>query len=524
MTKKTKTKTNALAVVTPQARVIDDDEFFIAKAKREAAMVEEAKLLIAADKIKKKSAKDEAKTELQTALTVAESQGAPLPQADDGPPFPDLFIQNNRVIPKPTYRNALIALDALEVECSYDSFADRRYIAGRELSSQVGQVTDDVCLLIRKLCRDRYGFDPGKENTWDAVNYKCAANTYHPILEYLDTLEFTWDGKPRIDTWLIDYLGVADTPFVRAFGRLVMIASVRRVRQPGVKWDYMPVLVGLENKAKSLAIETLYGKKYFSDQKLLGISDKEVAETVRGRWANESADLAGHRKADTDQLKAQITRTSDRVRPAYGRAVVDVPRQNIMWGTTNDPIFLRSQFGNRRMPPFTTGKLDIAGIAADRDQLWAEASDAEREHDGTLAIPEAVWAEAQARQDEHTEQDPWKDDPLGDVAQWAARAAVAIARANETMTKAANGGGSGNVGGGKLDPIPYERSETRGDERISSGWLLGVALDIKLKDQTPTLTHRLATCMQQLGWSNPHVLKIGGTAQRGYKRPIKNEE
>jgi hypothetical protein len=489
-----------------QVRIVDDD-----------AYLERAKLIVAADKIIKKDAKVEAKAKLQTALAVAEDQGAPLTRDDDdGPPFPDLLIRNSRVVPKPTYRNALIALDALGAGCSYDSFADRRYVAGQELGSQVGQVTDDVCLLIRCLCRDRYGFDPGKENTWDAVNYKCRENTYHPILDYLDSIEFDYDGKSRIDTWMTDYLGVEDTPFVRAFSRLILIASVRRVREPGVKWDYMPVLVGPENKAKSLAIETLYGKKYFSDQKLIGISDKEIAEAVRGRWANESADLAGLRKADTDQMKAQTTRTSDRVRPAYGRAVIDVPRQNVMWGTTNDPIFLRSQHGNRRMPPFITGKIDIAGIERDRDQLWTEADKAEREHGPTLAIPAEVWEEAQARQDEHTEQDPWKDDPLGDVAQWAARAAVAIKRSNAVTAKANDGA--------KLDPIPYERNEFRGDERISSGWLLAVALDIKVKDQTPLLTHRLSTCMQQLGWSSPRVLKIEGMAQRGYKRTIKNEE
>ena len=140
---------------------------------------------------------------------------------------------------------------------------------------------------------------------------------------------------------MTDYLGVTDTPFVRVMSRLILVASVRRVRQPGCKWDYMPVLVGPENKAKSLAIATLYGAEYFSDQKIIGISDKELAEAVRGRWVIESAELAGLRKADIDHLKAQITRQVDRVRPAYGRAVMDVPRQCVHWGTTNDPIFLR---------------------------------------------------------------------------------------------------------------------------------------------------------------------------------------
>jgi hypothetical protein len=483
--------------MTDKPRIIDDDEY-LAKAR----------IIVEADKIKKKASKVEAKVALETAVAVADGRAPPARR--EGPPFVDLQSVNGRVVPKPTMRNALIALDALEVSASYNSFADRRYVAGQQLGSQVGQVTDDVCLLIRRICRDRFMFDPGKDNTWDAVNLKCRLNTFHPILDYLNSVELDYDGKPRIDTWMIDYLGVENTPFVRAFSRLVMIASVRRVRQPGCKWDYMPVLVGPENKAKSLAIETLYGKKYFSDQKLIGISDKELAEAMIGRWANESADLAGLRKADTDHLKAQTTRTFDRVRPAYGRAVIDVPRQNILWGTTNDPIFLRSQFGNRRMPPFVTGKIDIDGIARDRDLLWAEADRAERVHGGTLAIPDDVWAEAQARQEAHTEQDPWKDE-LADFSAWAEQCAIAATRSNESAEKR----------GEKLDPIPYERNAERGDERISSAWLLTVALKIPVERQTPTLTHRLSTVMQQVGWTGPFVLKIGGTAQRGYKRQIK---
>lgn len=436
---------------------------------------------------------------------------ATLKQPD--PPFVD-WVYNGKVreAPKATKRNAEIALDLLGVKCSYDTFADRRYIAGQLLGSQVGQLTDDVLLLIRTICRDRFDFDPGKDNLWDAVNLKCRLNSYHPILDYLDSLEFTHDGKPRIDTWLTDYLGVADSPFVRVMSRLILIASVRRVRQPGCKWDYMPVLVGPENKAKSLSIATLYGVKYFSDQKIIGISDKELAEAVRGRWAMESADLAGLRKADVDHLKAQTTRQTDRVRPAYGRAVVDVPRQCVLWGTTNDPVFLRSQHGNRRMPPLVTGKILIDALARDRDQLWAEANDAEREHASSLALPESVWEEAQARQAAHTEFEPWRDE-LANVSEWAARCAGIIERGNAKAPADA-----------KLDAIPYESDPLRGDERVSSSWLLTVALKIETERQTPVLAHRLSTVMQQLGWSEPHVLKIGGKAQRGYKRRLPDAE
>jgi predicted P-loop ATPase len=237
------------------------------------------------------------------------------------------------------------------------------------------------------------------------------------VLDYLnkfdpeDFSEFSWDGKRRIDTMLIDYFGVQDTPLARVMSRLVMIASVRRIKQPGVKYDYMIVLVGPQNKAKSFAIQVLYDQDNFTDQKLIGIDDKQLAETVRGKWAAEAADLAGMRKVESEQWKAQIGRQSDRVRPAYGRAVIEVPRVTVLWGTTNNPAFLKEAHGNRRMVPLVvTGTIDLEGLARDRDMLWAEAVLAEYKHKGDLRMPEEVWNEAVEAQRRHTEADPWEDE------------------------------------------------------------------------------------------------------------------
>jgi predicted P-loop ATPase len=164
------------------------------------------------------------------------------------------------------------------------------------------------------------------------------------------------------------------------------------------------------------------------------------------------------------------------------------------------------------MPPLKTGKIDIAGIARDRDQLWAEANDAEREHGESLALPESVWEEALARQEAHTEFEPWRDE-LANVSAWAARCAAIIVVSNAHFN-------ADTQADAKLDAIPYESDPLRGDERVSSSWLLTVALKIEPERQTAVLAHRLSTVMQQLGWSEPHTLRIGGKVQRGYKRAL----
>jgi Virulence-associated protein E len=54
-----------------------------------------------------------------------------------------------------------------------------------------------------------------------------------PVRDYLDGLR--WDGTSRIDTWLTTYGKAEDNEYTRAVGAIVLVAAVRRVRQPG--WD-----------------------------------------------------------------------------------------------------------------------------------------------------------------------------------------------------------------------------------------------------------------------------------------------
>jgi len=123
--------------------------------------------------------------------------------------------------------------------------------------------------------------------------------------------------------------------------------------------------------------------------------------------------LSGMRRADGDSIKAFVTRTCDRARPAYGRRRQDVKRRCVFIATTNEDDYLKSQTGNRRFWPVRIGTIDIEALRRDRDQLWAEA--AQIEATGiSLALPEDLWADAARAQEERLERDPWED-ALGDV-------------------------------------------------------------------------------------------------------------
>ena len=89
------------------------------------------------------------------------------------------------------------------IETRYGAFSNRNY------DIAIGKVTDD--------------------------------RSYHPIRDYLSALP-EWDRTPRIETLLIDYLGAPDNRYVRAVTRKTLCAAVKRVLQPGIKFDTMLVL------------------------------------------------------------------------------------------------------------------------------------------------------------------------------------------------------------------------------------------------------------------------------------------
>lgn len=218
-----------------------------------------------------------------------------------------------------------------------------------------------------------YGLN-SKDKIFDAVNVVAGENKYHPVRDYLSTC--TWDGTPRVDTLLIDYLGAEDSDYTRAVTRKTLTAAIARIYNPGCKFDYMLTLRGRQGLGKSALIAKL-GGEWFSDS-FTTIQGKEAYEQVLGVWLMEVGELAGMRKAEAEAIKLYISKQVDRFRPAYGRRTQEFPRQCIFIGTTNEEQFLRDTTGNRRF-----WVVDVPNEP--RKDMWAELT------------PEAVkqlWGEA----------------------------------------------------------------------------------------------------------------------------------
>lgn len=238
--------------------------------------------------------------------------------------------------------------------------------------SKVGnQVTDDDINRIKFFIAHNYRIEPSLSQVSEVVNNISISNAFHPVREYLDALE--WDGVNRIGTWLKDYLGCVDLePYLSAVSRKTLIAMVARIYRPGIKFDHMLVLEGLEGLGKSTVPSILASPKWFCDT-LPDVRDKDSMLNLVGAWIIEMGELAALKKADDNTQKAFFSRSSDRVRAPYGERWEEYPRQCVFVGTTNLDDYLKAKTGNRRFWPVTVHEVDFEGLAAARDQLFAEA-------------------------------------------------------------------------------------------------------------------------------------------------------
>jgi predicted P-loop ATPase len=400
--------------------------------------------------------------------------------------------------PRPSLANAVTATRALGITARYDLFHHRIEVTykGDSKTIREGLLTDDTVSAIRSLINNTYRIDCGDSNTFAAIKEIAMHNAYDPVLDMLNDCQGKWDGVKRIDTWTIDYLGCKDTPLNRAIGRLVLIAACRRARQPGCKFDSITVLEGVEGTNKSTAIRILAGDENFSDQSIIGASDKEVQEQLDGVWMHENADLAGMRRADVEQVKAFASRQVDRARPAYGRVREDRPRRSIEWGTTNNNEYLLSQTGNRRFWPLKTGKINIEALKRDREQLLGEAATYEVAAE-SIMLNEELWGDARDAQEQRRVVDPWED---------------VLANMPDSVEAAKDG---------MMKTVTVVHKSDDGYERVASADVLTHVLQIPTAQQTSVHGQRLALAMEHAGWSrNPSGrVTIGGKPVRGYVRP-----
>lgn len=312
----------------------------------------------------------------------------------------------------PTRKNIRLILEndpKLKGCLGYDLFSQRIAVTGplswrnKNSTSKYWEDSDDAQL--RFYFESSYGIDSSKKLDDEVVSV-AHNNSFHKIRDYLSSL--VWDGVKRLDTFFIDYLGAADTEYVRAVTRKMLIAAVDRVMRPGSKWDNMLVLVGPQGIGKSELLAHL-GKEWFSDS-LNDLQGKDAYEQLRGYWIIEMSELDAFKKAEVSTIKKFLSKRVDSFRVSYGKRTQDFPRQCVFFGTTNEKAFLKDPTGNRRFFPVTVNKnratkaiFGNENLDADIDQVWAEAVQAWNNKEDPWLSPN-IEIMAAVEQRKHTEE------------------------------------------------------------------------------------------------------------------------
>lgn len=309
----------------------------------------------------------------------------------------------------------------------------------------------------------------------DGIRAEAEENKFHPVREHLDGL--VWDGVPRLDDWLSDFIGVDKTLYSMSVSRYFLRGMVARIYKPGCKMDTALIMEGLQGGGKSTVATILAGgKQWFSDTVFV-MGDKDSFQSLRGKWVYELAELDALGKAEATRAKAFISSSVDSYRAPYDRQTKDWARQCVFIGSTNQYEYLKDSSGNRRYwPVLCHGEVNLEGFLVARDQLFAEAvaqfKAGERWYPSRQEQDELFTPEQEARE----LADPWL-------------AAIARYIENNTFTE------------------------------VSTLDILTAALKVEISkiDGARQMTTRVGICMRKLGWGKER--KTTGTREYVYTRP-----
>lgn len=213
-----------------------------------------------------------------------------------------------------------------------------------------------------------------KDDVLTALGSLAHQKSYHPVKNMIERTP--WDKQPRAETLFIDYIGVEDNEYTRAVAKKWLTGAVKRIYEPGCKFEVVPVLQGAQGLGKSTVASKL-GGEYFTDSlKGLGKS-KDDYQLLIGTWIVELGELSSMKSTDTDTMKNFISASFDKIRLPYDRITQKWKRTVAFIGTTNPDQYLSDFTGNRRFFPLPSKNKPTKSVFELDDttiqQIWAEA-------------------------------------------------------------------------------------------------------------------------------------------------------
>lgn len=271
-----------------------------------------------------------------------------------------------------TVTNAVQALarpDLIGMRIAHDVFRDEMMVS-RPGADEWRAITDADMVTLR-MAMERLGFKAApKELARDAAVRVAADNEFDTAILWASSLQ--WDGVPRVERFLVDYLGCEDTPYTRAVGRYMWSAMAGRALVPGVQADMAPIFKGGQGLRKSSLIRALVPSDEFYAEVDFSAKEEDTVRNLRGVLVAEIAELSGLHTRALESIKKFMTRRVEKWVPKFKEFSTSFKRRSIFIGSTNEDEILADTTGNRRWLPVVVSKADVEGVVRDRLQLWAE--------------------------------------------------------------------------------------------------------------------------------------------------------
>jgi len=272
--------------------------------------------------------------------------------------------------------NALLAANSpgfSGIRIGYDTFRDELMLAEAGTDDWRPFQDDDYTWLRQRWLNRGFVSDVGRELIRDVVFAIGKYNAFDSAQLWISKLQ--WDGVPRVEKFFSHYFNAPDTEYIRAVSRYSWTAMAGRVMEPGVQADMVPILVGNQGARKTSAIARMVPSTEFFCEINFHSSETDLTRVMKGCLVGEIGELRGLHTKDLNSIKSFITRREEKWVPKFKEFASAYKRRIVFFGTTNDHEFLDDPTGNRRWLPFHVGdEVDVEGIVADRDQLWAEAA------------------------------------------------------------------------------------------------------------------------------------------------------
>ena len=317
-----------------------------------------------------------------------------------------------RIEPSKSLVNCEMILNAINEKSYIGDKRDFKYLMYNEFKNVVdikGQPIEKTHLTNLALnIAKQYEVEFQAEKLASMVALVAKKNMYHPVKNYFKHAHTQYDPNNSIldseDGFLGSYFkidfeafGIEDIVYlsngetitkeeqieqfktlIKAMGKKWLISGVARIMKSPCKVDTSLILVGPQGLGKSEFFKTMAIRpEWFSDSKIDLRKDKDAYSKLQGKLIYEFAELADTKKRDSNMVKAFLSSQTDQYRPVYGKYDLDVPRQCIFGGTSNEKEILRDSTGlnthERRFWVVPVLSVKWEKLKKDIDRIWGEA-------------------------------------------------------------------------------------------------------------------------------------------------------